>query len=773
MEPKEIFESSTLSIWRVMQEPNRGLYIPAYQRPYSWQKDTAKALLGSICEGITWLESDEAAITVLGTLIFVLDTQKSTVEPAVKDELPGSVFLVIDGQQRLSTLAVLVVLLDDKLRRGAAKLPKDDQIQRWADRTLSTIHKRLQDMVIFDRGFGSDPAYRHYPRLIRAFDDSWSTYPNDARYRSPIAAFLHAYVRHVKGASPVEKFQWEPGEGEQAKVLNSIYRLLSKQIDDLAKGEHDEEEPPLPALSAMAKDKARQERFFGSSVPDEVLSHWSEPATTKPSERIQSLSRLILLASYLLDRVAVTQVEVKKEAYAFDLFETLNTTGDPLTAYETFKPLVIKDEGLDKYKNSKSFTHLTVVDSFFESNAKRRRQASDGLLIPFALFESGKKLGKQLRDQRNWLRRSYEEAGSATGKHKFLEGMATVARFMTECWQEEEGSVSSWDAYVPPESIEDFKFCLAVLRSVKHDVTIALLSRVFERVHTASNMGQRMAAGAELTETLRAVTAFFALWRGSRDGTKNIDSVYRKLLQGQDFSPAFKRTAGPPPSAESVRVALRKALTSDKGGGISNRTEWIDRASTLDVYRQSADLTRLLLLAAGHDAVPDPTRPGLLQRAKRGVCHTLSCEAWNAGHEVEHIVPESPSNETKHKWPKEVYDDELLHTLGNLWLLPSRENKSAGNRGWPVKRVFYRALAAKTVEESESILSEANEEGYSFGKMTEVILANAQYMPHIHALAELPVDHRWDSEYVASRSRNIAALAWDTLAPWLGIETSK
>lgn len=770
MDPKDIFESTTLSIWRVMQESNRGLYIPAYQRPYSWSQAAAKALLAGICEGITWLEADEAAITVLGTFIFVLDTEKATIEPVVKDELPSSVFLVIDGQQRLSTLALLVALLDDRLRQSSAKLPKGDVLQRWTERTLATMQTNLQAMLTFDRGFGADQAFRFYPRMIRAFDDSWSTDSQNACYESPIATFLHSYIRHIKSSpQPSERFQWTAGDDQQSQVLLSVWRTLSRQLDGLVAGGHDEAEPPLPTLVAIAKSEDKQKRFFEAAVPAEVLASWDADVTGKSADAFRKLCRTMIIARYLLERVAVTQVVVKREAYAFDLFETLNTTGDPLTAYETFKPLVIKAEGLSKYRLSDSFEHMAVVDRFFDSNATRRREASDGLLIPFALFESGKKLGKQLRDQRNWLRHTYEEGGAPGRGRHFVQGMAVVARFMTECWQE---NSTNFGEYVPPECISDFQFCLEVLRAAKHEVTIALLSRLFEGVYNGRTKAERLAAGAELAGTLRAVTAFFALWRGSRVGTGNIDTVYRNLLQGSpDGALGFKRSGGRTPTASSVREALRAALTADDKGRIRDRDDWVTKASALDVYKQSTDLTRLLLLAAGHDAVPDPSpgATGLLVPSKTGVCPTLTLEAWKAGQEVEHVAPRREPSTAKDAWPESVYVDEKLDTLGNLWLLPSRENKSAGNRGWAFKRIFYRALAAKTAAEANAIIAQAKM-GHDLGELTEVILANAQYMPYIQALAALPEDHVWDAKFVDLRSRNLAEMAWDTLAPWLDLK---
>ena len=47
-----------------------------------------------------------------------------------------------------------------------------------------------------------------------------------------------------------------------------------------------------------------------------------------------------------MNRVQVVVVSASKEEYAFDMFESLNTTGEPLTAFETFRPRVIEIEGV-------------------------------------------------------------------------------------------------------------------------------------------------------------------------------------------------------------------------------------------------------------------------------------------------------------------------------------------------------------------------------------------------------------------------------------------
>jgi hypothetical protein len=763
MDPKLVFESTSRTISRVMEEPARGLYIPAYQRKYRWNEKNVAPLLGSICEGLLWLEGDEKAITVLGTLIFALDTQKATVEPAVRDDLPGSVFLVIDGQQRLTTMAILVAALDDHLRRAATRIASaDPDLSQWASRVVAGTARRLQRMLFFDRELSGDGAFRYYPRLIRAFSDSWSTDPQKARYTSPLAAFLHAYVGHVVGTSPNAQFKWKGSDEEEYKVVERVYASISKRIKQLADGDTDEEEPDFPDLGRIASSESLCERFFPHMPSREVATRLASAETAWASARY--FARVAILVKYVLDRVAVTQVEVSNQDYAFDLFEALNTTGEPLTAYETFKPLVIRTEGLDRFRHTASFSYLDRVDAYFAPRTSDEREACNELLVPFALFESGHKLGKHLRNQRNYLRNRYEQCSSVDAKRAFIAGMSHVADFLTDCWPPSDSENAAWRRVAASDDSEDLVFGLTVLHKAGHDITVALLARFYEPVLTASTDVERRSSLLEFTDAVRAVVAFFGLYRGSREGTKNIDMVYRGLMQGSSDFPGAKRSAGIRPTAEFLRTRLRHELA--ERGQVVSKEFWIGRASELQVFGVSKEVARLLLLAAGKDAHPSPSSPGLLVRGKNGSMSTLRRVVWASAQEIEHIVPQK--NNESSSWEQSVYREQKIDCLGNLWMLPSRENKSASNRSWQAKRYLYRALSSPLAD-TASIMAEAAAEGVAFSAVTTEVLESARYQPQLAALAMLPAEQVWDAEFVLRRSRNIAELAWSTLAPWLGI----
>ena len=132
------------------------------------------------------------------------------------------------------------------------------------------------------------------------------------------------------------------------------------------------------------------------------------------------LIQLMLFSHYLLKSVVLTRVEAKDEDSAFDIFDSLNTTGEPLTAIETFKPRVISFEReLTGYKGSETEAHFNRLEanlSHIESD--KRQTAIKELLVTFALYLEGYKLPLNLAAQRNYLRNVFEKPNNSDLKRQ-------------------------------------------------------------------------------------------------------------------------------------------------------------------------------------------------------------------------------------------------------------------------------------------------------------------------------------------------------------------
>ena len=102
------------------------------------------------------------------------------------------------------------------------------------------------------------------------------------------------------------------------------------------------------------------------------------------------------------------------------MFESLNVTGEPLTAFETFIPRVVESVTIDKYKNSDSKKHIDKITNYlYKFSDKDKNKKTSELIIPFALCENGKKLGRSLNEQRIFLRETYTTSKSLQEKELF------------------------------------------------------------------------------------------------------------------------------------------------------------------------------------------------------------------------------------------------------------------------------------------------------------------------------------------------------------------
>lgn len=103
-------------------DTKRRYRIPDYQRPYAWGEDHAERLFEDLCEAF----SESAADYFLGSLVLVKTSETD--------------FEVVDGQQRLCTLAILLSTLIHSLppdEKGSYEALLNDKASRRADSPLA------------------------------------------------------------------------------------------------------------------------------------------------------------------------------------------------------------------------------------------------------------------------------------------------------------------------------------------------------------------------------------------------------------------------------------------------------------------------------------------------------------------------------------------------------------------------------------------------------------------------------------------------------------
>lgn len=785
MEAKEIFEAESQSVRKLLSEPGVGFYIPPYQRPYSWAKDKVERLLEDTLHGFTKLIRNDESFTFLGTIITIHDRECTTIQPIVRTDVPARVLNVIDGQQRLTTLLLtciglhnLILLMHTKLLKpfkGIQPAPPDPT--SWLDGQTATVLAALQETFVQTQPHGTA---RKYPRMIRAFDDQWSRSKDLAKYESPIAYLINSYGELLPDLEKSTEFKPSARDGRRIEGEDALvgrYGQIIKTLKTIYSGKLEEELDEFPSLNQILGSSAFQKALLNHEFPGEVGACLENDTA---SHEFKGLLRLVVFANYVLDRVAVTVVKGKNEDYAFSVFESLNTTGEPLTAFETFRPRVVSAEGLDKYEISKARAYIDQVADYlavFKAGDPLQGATRD-LLVAFASAETGEKLSKRLADQRRYLKDEYERyEKNEADRLAFVRHLRDTAFFVQHSWvgRNEHPILQELPISATTDAV---KLCLAFLNKAGHTITVGPLVRFYSVALGASSADQPQRI-VEFESAIKAITAFSVLWRTSRRGTANVDQEYREVMTGSNsvtgLPPlARKRRSDGAASvvAPSVDVArlkeeLKARLSSPDHGAISDKSDWINQAIAIPAYTNSNPVTRFVLLAAYHDTIEDADEFGLIGQGKSGVSQCLTFDGWHDEKHLslEHIAP----RDSVSGWASDLYEDrELIHRIGNLVLVPQDANSSLGNRPWKEKAILYSALGAKSQHDATKVLEDAQSEGITFAQSTADLVAMSAHMPHLSALGGFGANGGdWNTDMVEKRSRRILELAWDRIWDWL------
>ena len=112
-------------------------HIPDYQRPYSWGTDEARQLLDDLADA---LEGAGEEPYFLGSIVLVKNRTGSTAE-------------VIDGQQRLTTLTILLAVLRDLTEDDGYRIALEAKISEPGDPVMNLMPKPRLTLRSRDRTF--------------------------------------------------------------------------------------------------------------------------------------------------------------------------------------------------------------------------------------------------------------------------------------------------------------------------------------------------------------------------------------------------------------------------------------------------------------------------------------------------------------------------------------------------------------------------------------------------------------------------------------------
>lgn len=767
--PKSFERPEMMNISDLVERWNRCLYIPLYQRDFSWPDENRQRFLDDVREGLAIIAKsnggeDKDALTFLGSMISFADEKLSIIPRRDIDCSPPSKALngVIDGQQRLTMLMLLSAALHDYIRT------RQQDGGGWLHVMASGV---LDDLAkIFEIKTSREGREYYFPRMIRQNVDVWSYNPEKVEYKSPLSHYISAYGdfsrnpnnkgNSCKGQIPPLAFP-DRERGMHHKNFIQMTDEVCEEVRRIC-----EEWPEIPSVQDILANDGVVNSLMLRELPDDY-------AETLQEESQLQLARAVVFASYALRRVYFVVMETTVEDFAFDIFESLNTTGQELTAYETFKPDVVRfenDATQGGYKNSPSAQYLGEVDKFVGSVSESKREGvTSEMLIAFALSENGEKLSRKIKLQRKHMRDEYKPLDTRE-KRDFARRLKQTADWLR--WEKDKDTLSLLEMFETAEGESDAElteafgeamFCRDFISAASHRISRGVLLRFWESAQQAPDDEKRQKS-VDLFHALKSTAAFFALLRSIGGRSSMVEGCHRGIMAGaesvfpREIFPElpFCRASGKEPDISALREAFRHYLVTK--GKVSCFADWIGKSAGTPLYKEDKNVAKFLVMAASNNTRMDGDTPGCLERINPGVASRIIKRAsWghNNHKTVEHIVPQSE---------EETLTSDV-HCLGNLTLLPARANSILGDRPWEERKAIYFALSAEDADESETARADLSA-FLDKPKDIKFLLKETRYLPMTRTLAFC---EEFSDAEIQRRNRNLAELAWETLAKdWLG-----
>lgn len=753
------FVTDNKSVYDYLNTAGLGLYIPLYQREYSWDTDNIEQLLEDITRGIQRVATgevrdDKKEIRFLGTLITVNESNRNNIYPIDPQGVPSRVEKVIDGQQRVSTIALMATLLVSRLAEINKKANNKDRIKEEVQDICDSWIAKLFSVFSLELNNGQP---KRKPKIVRGAIDYWTKKGNiEDAYKSELSLYLARFIGAYENGEELPSLS---KDGNAKLYANA--KVISNWLKNEVANAHDETKNYDFATGSTIIGKFPAESLWDyerQELNNILEEHNFSKKTTEPYI-VSELLQTIAVCHYLLDRCCFTIIQPTDDDWAFDMFQSLNATGTPLTAIETFKPTVVNTANNtdgQQYKNSTSDKYFQKIEDFLSvaTNAQQKNKRTNDFLTSFFVAYDGRTMSTHFSYQRKALESAYSECNDFTAKESFVKHLGNYAQFYglwTNYSGKENGGVVTFPGLESASDSDLASMLLLFLKGSKHKMAITALAEIYDNVIEGSADGK-----TDFIRTVKAISAFYYLWRSSASNS-GLDTSYR------DF---FRRNKGNRITSELIVAYINEVLEKK---GIATKDKWIAAAKGYLKYdTASNDVIRLGLLIAAHNTIPDESHKGLVKYGRDHVAPYLSLEKWLSDglKTIEHVAPQKNDSNL---WDAALYDDvaKAYQSIGNLTLLPQDLNSSVGNKGWKEKLLYYQCVAETDPEQLAKIKETANEQGISLSDSTVNLLKDCIYNSHLKPISGLYQNDAWNKEMVENRTENILSIIWDRISPWL------
>ncbi|MEZ7810238.1 GmrSD restriction endonuclease domain-containing protein [Alcaligenes phenolicus] len=779
------FKHDAASLLDFFSQSGRGFYVPYYQRNYSWDEENATKLIEDIFSSIKRTLTKPENSIFLGTVI--LHDEKN-VQTHIHSDTPNlltKVANVVDGQQRITSIALLACVIAEQISLTVPKLKALAGLAAEFDSLATELTDELPNIRKFFSveitKTGAQPALK--PKIIRAGDvsanpvsDQW-TLSGDINtfYRSNTSSFLSKFIAGIE-------IHAIPTDERVGSVLKVFQDKISEEIQT--------------ADAALASGLLSTNNVIDGSLQNFMAypPAWPNIAALPSDEQSVYFGGMLLLAvcSFLKNSCHFVVIECLDLSLAFDMFQSLNATGTPLTAFEVFKPQVVKAWGTGYSTAIKP--QVDRIEKVFEteSNSSDKEELTDKVIVSSALVFNGLERSRRFSEERDWLTDTLEgslSAGAPTQKSvDFVTSIADQAEYFLSFVKPRRSPKNSVtfglcnhlvSMGLSSQQADRAALCVFYLKDAGHQFAHAVLSVFYAKLlHAQSNVTSRATAAAEFVAVSEATAAFFTLYMGAQQG-RFPDSDYRALFQAAAGNISIASGAANQTSI-FVKSAFRHALENQKiydaGDAAVARRLWVDLAKENAWYSRKA-VCRFALLASAHDAAPDINagNEGLFTNGMAHSAELLNCRAWHSSayEVIEHVATRDQPSSIKFTshFNASIYPGNysIVDKIGNLTLLSGPVNSSIYSE-WPDKVFYYWNLTmpeATAAGPTGATLAASLGIG-SVPPALSTLVAGSSYLSHLAPLAlRGQRGLHWDSAFIAKRSEHLCQRVFDKLDDWL------
>ena len=779
------FKHDAASLLDFFSQSGRGFYVPYYQRNYSWDEENATKLIEDIFSSIkrTLTKADNSIF--LGTVIL---HDERNVQTGVHSDTPNlltKVAHVVDGQQRITSIAMLACVIDEQI----VQTVRDLNALAGSAAEFDTLATELTDERPNIRRFfsveitktGAQPTLK--PKIIRAGDmsanpvsDQWTLSGDiNSFYRSNTSSFLSKFI----AGALIDEISTD----ERVGLVLGVFREKIREEIQVAN-------------ARLARGLLSANNVVGGSL----FSFMAYPPTSgnidslPPNAQAVYYGGMLLLAvcSFLKNSCHLVVIECLDIGLAFDMFQSLNATGTPLTAFEVFKPQIVR--AWDASYSTAIKPQVDRIEKVFEteSNSSNKEELTDKVIVSSALVFNGKERSRRFSEERDWLTDTLETSLSAGVPTQmsidFVTCIADQADYFLNFIKPRRsqknsntfGLITHLVAMgLTPQQADRAALCVFYLKDAGHQFAHAVLSVFYSKLLRAqSTAANRTTAAAEFVAVCEATAAFFTLYMGAQQG-RFPDSDYRALFQAAAGNISFANGAANQ-IATFVKTAFRRALANqniyDAANAVAARQIWVNLAKESSWYSRKA-VCRFALLASANDAAPDmaPGNEGLFTDGMPNSADLLNCRTWHSSsyEVIEHVATRdqpSPIKFTAH-FDASIYPGNysIVDKLGNLTLLSGPVNSSIYSE-WPDK-VFYYWNLTTPGSTATGPTGVALATALGIGNVPpalSTLVAASDYLPHLAPLAfRGQRGFHWDAAFVAKRSEHLCQRVFDKLDAWL------